>query len=281
MSRAAIDEKPRIALADAERLAAEVVDLLDPVCERIEIAGSIRRRVEMVGDIEIVVMPRPYEVNGRFSGPYDLRGLFSEQVSWTPDGLTPRVDILLSRGRLEKRLDVKGRPRYGPKLKYLRYRGVGVDLFSVFPPACAKCGVIREGAPPQRDEGGEPDRESTARNSRPAQGHSDLPILSSGVSDSLTACPQGGQCVPRPGRPQWGVIFTIRTGSADYSHQLVTPQGQSFRDFKDYRRAGLLPPHLRVDKGTLWDGPMPVYTPEEADFFRAIEVPYLPPEQRR
>ena len=36
--------------------------LLEPHCERIEIAGSIRRKRPVVGDIEIVAIPKPYNV---------------------------------------------------------------------------------------------------------------------------------------------------------------------------------------------------------------------------
>jgi len=45
------------ALAIAERVRAE----LAPHCVRIEIAGSIRRRKQDVGDVEIVAVPKPYE----------------------------------------------------------------------------------------------------------------------------------------------------------------------------------------------------------------------------
>jgi len=47
----------------AERIRAE----LAPFCERIEIAGSIRRRKPEVGDIEIVCIPKTYET-GMFQG---------------------------------------------------------------------------------------------------------------------------------------------------------------------------------------------------------------------
>lgn len=42
----------------AERIKAE----LAPHCERIEIAGSIRRKKPEVGDIEIVAIPKPYDI---------------------------------------------------------------------------------------------------------------------------------------------------------------------------------------------------------------------------
>lgn len=48
----------RFDLATAEAIARDVVALLAPYCERIEIAGSIRRRRPVVGDIEVVAIPR-------------------------------------------------------------------------------------------------------------------------------------------------------------------------------------------------------------------------------
>jgi DNA polymerase/3'-5' exonuclease PolX len=45
-------------LAEAERIAAAIVADLAPFCARIEIAGSVRRRKEVVGDIELVAIPR-------------------------------------------------------------------------------------------------------------------------------------------------------------------------------------------------------------------------------
>jgi DNA polymerase/3'-5' exonuclease PolX len=43
-------------------IAQKVVSDLAPHCERIEIAGSIRRKKADVKDIEIVCIPKPYEV---------------------------------------------------------------------------------------------------------------------------------------------------------------------------------------------------------------------------
>ena len=47
---------------DALIIAESVKAQLAPHCERIEIAGSIRRRKPEVGDIEIVAIPKPYEI---------------------------------------------------------------------------------------------------------------------------------------------------------------------------------------------------------------------------
>jgi DNA polymerase (family 10) len=51
-----------LALDKAEKLAAKIVAALAPYCERIEIAGSIRRRRPLVNDIDIVCLPKPGDV---------------------------------------------------------------------------------------------------------------------------------------------------------------------------------------------------------------------------
>lgn len=50
--------KQKIPLHEAEQIAQRVIAVLAPYCERIEIAGSIRRRKPEVGDIEIVAIPK-------------------------------------------------------------------------------------------------------------------------------------------------------------------------------------------------------------------------------
>lgn len=52
-------------LAEAERIASAIIADLLPVCTRIQVAGSVRRRKELVGDIELVAIPR-YEPAGLF-----------------------------------------------------------------------------------------------------------------------------------------------------------------------------------------------------------------------
>jgi hypothetical protein len=44
-------------LPDAERIAAAIVADLAPFCARIQVAGSVRRHKEVVGDIELVAIP--------------------------------------------------------------------------------------------------------------------------------------------------------------------------------------------------------------------------------
>lgn len=63
-------------LEKAKAIAEELVKQLAPHCIRIEIAGSIRREKPEVKDIEIVAIPKPYEV-GLFES-----GIASVVSSW-------------------------------------------------------------------------------------------------------------------------------------------------------------------------------------------------------
>lgn len=51
-----------------QNLAEDVRAQLAPHCERCEIAGSVRRKCSEPGDIEIVAIPKPYEVGFLESG---------------------------------------------------------------------------------------------------------------------------------------------------------------------------------------------------------------------
>jgi DNA polymerase/3'-5' exonuclease PolX len=57
-------------LAEADEIASALILDLLPVCERIQVAGSVRRRQETVGDIELVAIPR-----------YEPAGLFGDQCT--------------------------------------------------------------------------------------------------------------------------------------------------------------------------------------------------------
>jgi DNA polymerase/3'-5' exonuclease PolX len=69
----------------------------------------------------------------------------------------------------------------------------------------------------------------------------------------------------------WGVIFTIRTGCAEFSHRLVTPRNAG----------GLLPSCYQVRDGRIWaTGSVPLDTPEEMDVFNALTLKWIAPEDR-
>lgn len=70
---------------------------------------------------------------------------------------------------------------------------------------------------------------------------------------------------------QFGLIYLIRTGPAEFSRWVVTPQD----------KGGALPSHLRVRDGAIWDGDDIVPTPTEADVFRVLGLDFIPPAERR
>ena len=63
---------PRIPLAEALDVAANVVSALGPHCQKIDIAGSIRRQSPTIGDVEIVCLPdrSPLESTPLFAGGF-------------------------------------------------------------------------------------------------------------------------------------------------------------------------------------------------------------------
>lgn len=176
-----MSEGERIASGQAIYLAGPVMALLRPFCDRIEFAGSIRRKKPEVGDIEIVAIPKAEH------------NLLGEAY---------RSDLRIKAAIYEAKYNVI---KNGEKFKQLDLGPCKVDLFLTTP-----------------------------------------------------------EC--------WGVIFTIRTGCADFSHRLVTPRGMG----------GLLPGHLQVKDGRIQvrsSGDL-LKTPEEVDVFNAINLKWIEPEER-
>lgn len=178
------------ALAVAERL----VDELRPHTDRIEIAGSIRRRVELVKDIEIVAIPKVER---------DLLGVVDPHAATE---LSLKIAQLVADGKLDYRRRMpQGSPAAaGPRFKALVAvkAKINVDLFCVLPPA------------------------------------------------------------------QFGAIYALRTGPADYSKRLVTMcQDRGLRC---------------VDGRLVGEPPCgEIATPEERDFIVACGAEYLEPWERR
>lgn len=71
---------------------------------------------------------------------------------------------------------------------------------------------------------------------------------------------------------QWGVIFAIRTGGAEFSRRLVTSR----------LHGGLLPPQYVVEDGAVHSAVTNkiVPTPEESDFFALCGLDNIPPQER-
>lgn len=110
-------------------IAESVVDVLRPVCKRVEIAGSVRRGKPDVKDIEIVAIPD-------LVPPVRKRAVFGAPV---PPVYKIRLDELLAE-RCERGLLGGGRwslQKNGEKYKkiYLIDQQISVDLFLVTPPA--------------------------------------------------------------------------------------------------------------------------------------------------
>lgn len=164
-------KKESWSLQQAQEIAESVVADLIEHCHRIEIAGSIRRKRKQVGDIEIVCIPKEYDV-----------GLFESGIA----------TVINKWKKVKGELPCKYTQRIHPS-------GVKVDIFF-------------------------------------AQ------------------------------KENWGLIYAIRTGSAEYSHKVLAT-GWSRRGYKS------------ID-GMLHKNGRPVAVPDEETLFRIAGVDYIAPEQR-
>jgi DNA polymerase/3'-5' exonuclease PolX len=124
-------DKPKIPRAAAFKVAEEIMVRLMPCCERIAIAGSLRRGKAEVGDIEILYIPK---MTDRADGLFDRRivSVASEVI-----------DGLLTSGYFSKRPSKTGVFSWGEanKLAIHTASGIPVDLFSVLPERCS-CGMV-------------------------------------------------------------------------------------------------------------------------------------------
>lgn len=155
----------------ALNIAEKVKEILSPYCERIEIAGSIRRKKSEVKDIEIVAIPKAYDT-----------GLFESGIA----------TIVNQWEKVKGELPCKYTQRILPE-------GIKLDLFFAE-------------------------------------------------------------------RGNWGLIYAIRTGSADYSHKVLAT-GWVKRGYKSIN-------------GFLTYNGKQVAVLEEKDLFNRISIVYLEPELR-
>ena len=101
--------KINLSLARARRLADKVAAELAPVCDRIEIAGSVRRGAAIVGDLELVAIPK-------------RRGLLPDHGASLLD---EKLVALVSDGRLVRDQGGERYKRFGiPAVQ-----GLNLDLF--------------------------------------------------------------------------------------------------------------------------------------------------------
>ena len=170
---------------EALRVASDLIELLVPDCDRIEMAGSLRRGKPEVGDIELVAIPRQV---------IDLFGHSTRHSLYILTDITRKGYRIVKGG--DKYIQFEASVR-GTK------KTVMVDLFLTTP-------------------------------------------------------------------EQWGIIFMIRTGSANFSHRLVSSR----------LMGGMLPVGFSVRDGFLWSGDQLVKTFEEEDVFKALGTAVIPPGAR-
>ena len=225
-----MNDKPKRPLAEARAQAERLIEMLRPGCERIEIAGSVRREKPEVGDVEIVCAPRVTRISQeQIFGPE-----FAEV-----DSLWAIVDGLV----------------YGSFHRKLRYADY----------------IDRNGKFTQKKDGPK----------------------------------YRGVCFPEdpgfkfeiftvPSMDDWGVNFTIRTGSAEFSRQFVTRArycGVRVMFARLWRLKYLGPANATIDEmNRAWETASTepemraiadnIVCPEERDFFRECGIRWVPPQAR-
>jgi DNA polymerase/3'-5' exonuclease PolX len=103
-------------------VAQEVARRLKPGCERIIIAGSIRRGVARVGDVEIVYIPKT-----------EVQKIPGDFFAQEPVNLANEIILRMEgEGVLARRENANGSTMYGPKNKLMEHcaSGIPVDLFA-------------------------------------------------------------------------------------------------------------------------------------------------------
>ena len=118
-----MSDKIKFPRAYALAAAKEICAALKPDCEKLVVAGSLRRGKQQVGDVEILYIPKFVQranPDDMFAGPI--------QVSLVDDVLYS----MLRGGVLKRRLTVAGNETWGAKIKLAVHcaSGVPVDFFS-------------------------------------------------------------------------------------------------------------------------------------------------------
>lgn len=101
----------RLALAKADRYAAQLAKLLGEATTRIETAGALRRRQKTVPEIELVAIPQVVTQEDLFGGAIGQRDLLAEATQ-----------RLLLTHRLEHRLDSKGKKKWNSDYRRAWFR---------------------------------------------------------------------------------------------------------------------------------------------------------------
>jgi hypothetical protein len=192
----------------AESASYELQRILLPACERVCVAGSVRRRKDVCNDVEIVAIPRIDQA----TKPGELLASDVDRLDELMEIVRRKDHPVLCQPQARPGHNA---PPWGPRYKklYLRHqhRWIKVDLW-------------------------------------------------------LTT------------RQKFGAILAIRTGDAEFSKLLVTQRVHGGAMPAKMRQAdGSLMHCVHTESGPQWE---PLYTPEESEFFGALDLPVLLPEQR-
>ena len=134
--------KKKFPRAAAIEVAREMVRALEPVCERLIIAGSLRRRKEAVGDVEVLYIPK-----FKTETPEPPLDFFEAPVPIRVDLAEATLEDLVYDKVLAKRLNSLGFQTWGLKNKLALHvaSGIPVDFFSTTPEAWGSYLVCRTG----------------------------------------------------------------------------------------------------------------------------------------
>jgi DNA polymerase (family 10) len=118
----------KMPLAEARKIADEIVAAIRPFCDRAEVAGSIRRRKEIVGDVEIVAIPRDFDglVQTLAQFGQHIKPGVPDVIPWQPKKNAKYIRLRLTQGI---NLDVfcASRDNWGPLFVMRTGSGVGPD----------------------------------------------------------------------------------------------------------------------------------------------------------
>lgn len=126
-----------LSLREARIEASYILDALRPHCERIEVAGSVRRGRPWVNDIEIVCIPNRDVTSVVTTDLFETTEERSEPES--TNRFCDAVNSVCAR-------KVKGNPKTGRYVQFFTASGVKVDLFMAFPENWGYIYLVRTGS---------------------------------------------------------------------------------------------------------------------------------------
>lgn len=112
----------------ASRVADDLVCKLAPYCEKIQVVGSIRRERKMVGDVEILCIPRKIDVSNT---------MFNDKPEFVNSVSFERV--------VDSMEKIKGNASTGKYFQRIHESGIKIDIFTALPETWGVQKMIRTG----------------------------------------------------------------------------------------------------------------------------------------